>query len=65
MLECDELGYGKHLEKASTKKLGRAGSRSRNDNSLGELTRKFVNLIRFSAEALTVDLNEAADKLGV
>ena len=64
MLECDELGYGKHLDKASTKKA-RAGSRSRNDNSLGELTRKFVNLIRFSAEELTVDLNEAADKLGV
>lgn len=40
-------------------------SRTRNDNSLGELTRKFVNLIRFSKEGLSVDLNEAADKLRV
>ena len=32
---------------------------------MGELTRKFVNLIRFSNGQFSVDLNEAADKLQV
>ena len=35
------------------------------ENSLGELTRKFIQLIRDSTENLSVDLNEAATRLGV
>ena len=40
-------------------------SRARQENSLGELTRKFIMLIRDSMEHLCVDLNEAALKLNV
>jgi transcription factor E2F3 len=35
------------------------------ENSLGELTRKFIQLIRESKEDLSVDLNIAADQLKV
>lgn len=35
------------------------------ENSLGELTRKFIQLIKDSTENLCVDLNEAANRLGV
>ena len=35
------------------------------ENSLGELTRKFIQLIKDSTENLCVDLNEAATRLGV
>ena len=35
-------------------------SRARQENSLGELTRKFIMLIRDSVEHLCVDLNDAA-----
>jgi transcription factor E2F3 len=39
-------------------------TRARQENSLGELTRKFILLIRDS-KTNSVDLNEAADKLHV
>jgi hypothetical protein len=39
-------------------------SRTRQDNSLGELTRKFIALIQES-ENKSVDLNDAAKKLEV
>jgi hypothetical protein len=39
-------------------------NRPRQDNSLGELTRKFVQMIRDSQD-LSVDLNEAATQLNV
>ena len=35
------------------------------ENSLGELTRKFIQLIKDSKEDKSVDLNEAADLLHV
>ena len=41
-----------------------AAGRTRQDNSLGELTRKFIALIQES-ENKSVDLNEAAKKLEV
>jgi len=40
------------------------GSKTRQDNSLGELTRKFIALIQES-ENKSVDLNDAAKKLDV
>ena len=40
--------------------LQQAQSRARMENSLGELTRKFIQLIRDSKDNLSVDLNEAA-----
>lgn len=40
-------------------------SRARTENSLGELTRKFIMLIRDSIEHMQVDLNEAAIQLNV
>ena len=40
------------------------GGRTRQDNSLGELTRKFITLIQES-ENKSVDLNDAAKKLEV
>ena len=42
-----------------------AQSRARMENSLGELTRKFIQLIRDSKDNLSVDLNEAASQLNV
>ena len=42
-----------------------AQSRARLENSLGELTRKFIQLIRDSKDNLSVDLNEAAGQLNV
>jgi transcription factor E2F3 len=39
-------------------------SRARLENSLGELTRKFIELIKNSPD-MSVDLNEAADQLKV
>jgi hypothetical protein len=42
-----------------------AQSRARMENSLGELTRKFIQLIRDSKDNLSVDLNEAAGQLNV
>lgn len=36
-------------------------SRARMENSLGELTRKFINLILESNDNFSVDLNEAAE----
>ena len=36
-------------------------SRARMENSLGELTRKFINLIMESKDNFSVDLNEAAE----
>jgi hypothetical protein len=35
------------------------------ENSLGELTRKFIQLIKKSKENLSVDLNDAAVQLKV
>ena len=40
-------------------------TRARMENSLGELTRKFIQLIRESKDDLSVDLNVAADQLKV
>lgn len=40
-------------------------TRARLENSLGELTRKFIMLIRDSKDNLSVDLNDAAVKLKV
>ena len=40
-------------------------TRARIENSLGELTRKFISLIRDSKDNLSVDLNDAATKLDV
>jgi hypothetical protein len=40
-------------------------TRARIENSLGELTRKFIMLIRDSKDNLSVDLNDAAIKLNV
>lgn len=40
-------------------------TRARLENSLGELTRKFLMLIRDNQDDLSVDLNEAACKLKV
>ena len=40
-------------------------ARARIENSLGELTRKFISLIRDSKDDLQVDLNDAAAKLDV
>jgi hypothetical protein len=37
-----------------------AGSRRGLENSLGELTRKFIMLIRDSKDNMSVDLNDAA-----
>ena len=42
-----------------------SSSRARMENSLGELTRKFIQLIKESKDDLSVDLNEAADLLHV
>ena len=61
-LECDELRCSQFMSGGQIKSQSSRG-RARIDNSLGELTRKFVNLIRFSNDQLSVDLNEAADKL--
>lgn len=49
------------LEKATHHKKM---SRTRLDNSLGELTKKFINLIQ-SSQTQEVDLNEAAELLKV
>ena len=38
---------------------------ARIENSLGELTRKFIELVRSSNDKLRVDLNEASAKLNV
>ena len=40
-------------------------SRARIENSLGELTRKFIQLIRDSKDNMSVDLNVAAEELKV
>ena len=40
-------------------------TRARMENSLGELTRKFIMLIRDSKDNMSVDLNEAAIQLNV
>lgn len=45
--------------------VNQAHSRARIENSLGELTRKFIALIRDSNDNLSVDLNEAAQQLNV
>lgn len=42
-----------------------AQGRARMESSLGELTRKFIQLIRDSKDNLSVDLNEAAGQLNV
>ena len=39
--------------------------RARLENSLGELTRKFIMLIKESKDNMSVDLNEAAAELNV
>lgn len=46
------------------KNNGGLGSRSRLENSLGELTRKFITMIQESPQQC-VDLNDAAKKLDV
>eukprot|EP00347_Sterkiella_histriomuscorum_P018440 403345501 len=51
-------------ESNSTNKAEDPSARSRQDNSLGELTRKFIALIQES-ENKSVDLNDAAQKLEV
>lgn len=62
--------YSKHpnqvgsLFKSEKQKGEELNSRTRQDNSLGELTRKFIALIQES-ENKCVDLNEAALKLDV
>lgn len=45
--------------------MATARGKARNDNSLGELTRKFVTLIKNSKQDMSVDLNDAASKLNV
>ena len=40
-------------------------TRARMENSLGELTRKFIQLIMQSKDNFSVDLNEAAEQLHV
>ena len=42
-----------------------SASRARIENSLGELTRKFIELVRFSKDKFRVDLNEASNILNV
>ena len=49
----DEDFHGSQIQKGIQ-------SRARQENSLGELTRKFIMLIRDSKEHLCVDLNDAA-----
>ena len=43
----------------------RKSGKSRAENSLGELTRRFITIIKDSSPQLSVDLNEAAELLGV
>lgn len=50
---------------AGNHKMKGFNTRARIENSLGELTRKFIQLIRDSKDNLSVDLNEAAVKLDV
>ena len=66
-MECDELGYNliNQPVKSVNKRMAPGRGRTRVDNSLGELTRKFVNLIKNSKEDQSVDLKEAATKLNV
>ncbi len=52
------------LFRSEKQKGDEANSRTRQDNSLGELTRKFIALIQES-ENKCVDLNDAASKLEV
>jgi len=52
------LNVKKSLKKPSS-------SRARIENSLGELTRKFIELVRFSKDKFRVDLNEASNILKV
>jgi transcription factor E2F3 len=60
-LEPQQLPKYFMLEKAAHSKKG---SRTRLDNSLGELTKKFISLIQASVTH-DVDLNDAADLLKV
>jgi hypothetical protein len=48
-------------KKPKKRKVGKA----RSDHSLGELARRFINIIRDSRPNFSVDLNEAVDLLGV
>ena len=66
-------GAGERVTPATRERRGRGGGESgptpgsgtcRYDSSLGLLTKKFIHLVESAPEAL-LDLNEAADKLGV
>lgn len=48
-------------EKPKKRKFGK----SRAEHSLGELTRRFITIIKDSSPQLSVDLNEATELLGV
>ena len=47
------------------KKTKAGGGRTRGDHSLGELTRRFITIIKASQPLLSFDLNEAVEVLGV
>lgn len=61
------VGMKRHaFDSQRTLMMGKGiATRARLENSLGELTRKFIMLIRDSKDNLSVDLNEAAIKLNV
>ena len=60
-----QMHHGDPLHPGNRSSMKYTSSRARIENSLGELTRKFIQLIKNSTDNMSVDLNIAADKLQV